>query len=98
MNLPGTLVAVQSVHGFLAHHWEPCPEGQFRVPSKLVSLVTSNSLFTASVLFSHFRAFFPPMEQFLVLVQRQQCGDGENCSCLGSGSVISVVLKIMGAA
>lgn len=99
MNLPGTLVPVQSIDGFLAHHWKPCPEVQFIIPSKLVSVVTSNSVYHECLIFP-FQGFFcfSPMEQFLVLIQRQQCGDGQNCSCLGSRSVISVVLKIIGAA
>lgn len=57
MSLPGALVPVQSIDGFFAHHWEPCPEVQFIIPSKLVSVVTSNSVYSECLIFP-FQGFF----------------------------------------
>lgn len=91
MNVSGTLVAVQSVHHFLAHHQKPRNSLAFQdmsrstVYSSLQTCFCCNfgqSVYSVSVIFP-FQGSFSPMEQFLMLIQRQQCEDRENCSCLG---------------
>lgn len=73
MNLSGTLVAVQSIHHFLAHHQKPRNSLAFQdmsrstVYSSLQTRFCSNfeqSVYSVCVLLSHFRALFLPWSSF----------------------------------